>query len=227
MNKETVTLYHGTDARFVRMSKEERMKYLNKCNKVINYLWELFQPLWTTTEVVAITLSNGKIGYVPQKKIEIIASKFTSKEEQIIKCNFFESLHRVEACKKGNSQYQYGDLYLTSSRETALNYARRAFAGGETGLNAYRLIEGAELLQVDGWNNNKEINQTIAEFKQFIGTEEQDEPVVITVNDIDVANLLADTGNPLDANIPQQLYRYVGDYTLDLTTAFYLRKKNG
>lgn len=218
-------LYHGTDARFVRMSKEKRMEYLNKCNKVIDYLWGVFQPLWTTTEVVEITLSNGKIGYVPQKKIEIIASKFTSKEERIVKNNFFESLSRVEAWKKGNAQYQYGDLYLTSLRETAINYARRAFAGGETGLNAYRLIEGAELLQIEGWNNNNDIIQTIAEIIQVIGTKDNDEPVVISIYDIDDDKLFADTGNVLDKGIPQQLFRYVGEYTLDLENAFYLRKR--
>ena len=29
MDEKTKILYHGTDARFVRMSKEERMEYLN------------------------------------------------------------------------------------------------------------------------------------------------------------------------------------------------------
>ena len=224
MDEKTKILYHGTDARFVRMSKEERMEYLNKCNKVIDYLWGLFQPLWTTTVIVEISLPNGEKGYIPQRKIEIIANKFTSKEERIVKCNFFESLSRVEAWKKGNTQYQYGDLYLTSLRKTALNYARRAFAGGETGLNAYRLIECAELLQIDGWNKNDDINKTIIDIKQTIGTADNDEPVVITVTDIDFDKLYADTGNSLDANISQQLFRYVGEYSLDLKNAFYLRK---
>lgn len=219
------TLYHGTDARFVRMSKEERMEYLDKCKKVIDYLWELFQPLWTTTEIIEIPLPNGEKGYAPERKIEIIANKLCSKENRIIKCNFFESLSRVEAWKNGNTQYQYGDLYLTSVRKTALNYARRAFAGGETGLNAYRLIEGAELLQIEGWDKNDDISKIIAEIKQTIGTEDNEEPVVITITDIDKDKLFADTGNSLDANIPQQLFRYVGEYSLDLNNAFYLRKR--
>jgi hypothetical protein len=38
-------LYHGTDARIIEMSEEERVQYLQDCNLVIDALHPLFKPL--------------------------------------------------------------------------------------------------------------------------------------------------------------------------------------
>ena len=40
-----ITLYHGTDARILSMSKEERLQYKKECDLIIDTLYPFFQPL--------------------------------------------------------------------------------------------------------------------------------------------------------------------------------------
>ena len=192
-------LYHGTDARIIRMTEEERNNYLNTCHAVVNYLWDYFKPLYR------------------ERKLEQYKDALSPKDNPYLYANVYEKLSMVDMKNNGCQQYQYGDLYLTSRDYSADNYARRSFAGGEIGLMAYRMIEAAEIIGFDGLYENKAAVADIETIKKF--ALEENEPVIIKVKDLDPKYLQTDTGEPIEwssIRVIPQLYRYDKETVLDI-----------
>ena len=129
--------------------------------------------------------------------------------------------------KNGNQQYQYGDLYLTSSRIKAENYARRSFAGGELGLIAYRMISALEVLSFDNLYSDQNISSVIQMIKSFAEDEVAKSPVVVKAYNLEPKCLLTDEGKIIDWESSDshifQDYRYTQKVKLDLKYADYLR----
>ena len=98
----------------------------------------------------------------------------------------------LEANENGSQYYQYGDLYLTGDKNKARRYALSSFAGGEIGLIAYRLIQGAEILGWDSCNNDESLKKTIESIKSF--AEAQAIPVVIPISDLSLDGFLSYNG---------------------------------
>lgn len=224
MEEKSLILYHGTDARFVRMSKEERMEYLDKCKKVIDYLWELFQPLWQK-EVQQVTLPNGaKIFDSSSRKIEQLKSNFINAGEQELYSRLLSRLSMVDSWKGGSKWYQYDFLCVTGDKEKAERYAKRSFAGGEFGYIAYDLICGAEFLNLFTNEILEEISLYIEEIKIFSNSQE---PIVITIDDLAPEFLYVETSDKPFSEIPSVLikhlsFKYKNEYTLNLDNAYKL-----
>lgn len=192
-----LNLYHGTDARLIAMSKSERCEYLADCNKVIDYLWNIYKPYHLTYEDVETEFNGNKV-YDSVSKLKIYYKDYiTERSDKNLWFNIFDKLSMLQAKEHGNKQYQYGDLYLTGDKNKAIRYAYSLFAGGETGLIAYRLIQGAEII---GWidtDKQCDIYELIGKIKSFATSEPK--PVVLKVKDIDVDKLLLDNGRPLSS----------------------------
>ena len=207
-------LFHGTDARVIRMTESERVHFFGNCKVVIDYLWKFYRPLFLC--------SDGQT-----RKIEEYKDLFVIQNKQYVYDNLLEKLWMVDMWKNGNQQYQYGDLYLTSSRIKAENYARRSFAGGELGLIAYRMISALEVLSFDNLYSDQNISSVIQMIKSFAEDEVAKSPVVVKAYNLEPKCLLTDEGKIIDWESSDshifQDYRYTQKVKLDLKYADYLR----
>lgn len=213
------TLYHGTDARIVSMSVDERKKYFLNCRNAIDNLWELYKPLFQELDSTA---ANQNPWRLPKREIDKYKDLLESKEE-FLYYNLVEKLNMIDYWKQGIQQYQYGDLYLTALKMKAERYAMRSFAGGELGLMVFRLVESADVIGLD-YSQSKEIN-AIERVMQFALDESNYDPVVFELSNVPIKNLLTDEGKPINEKIAPfcQDFRFVGDYNLALEDARHLK----
>lgn len=221
---ETLILFHGTDARLISLSETERCAYIEGCIKAIKHLWSIFKPYYVTQELVE-TVIKGNKAFVLQRKIEMYKEYIINHSDSVYWYNLYEKLSMLEANENGSQYYQYGDLYLTGDKNKARRYALSSFAGGEIGLIAYRLIQGAEILGWDSCNNDESLKKTIESIKSF--AEAQVIPVVIPISDLDMDYLFYETGGSIK-NDNKFLWtimsvRYTKEYTLSLEKAIYIK----
>ena len=205
MEENEYEYYHGTDARFVRMSREQYRDYITRCDEAIAYMWPFYQQL-LSEDPLLLNLEN------------LLSNK--------------DLAHNVrEACfihrryLDGSEQYQYGDLYLTWDLKKAIKYAYGAFVGGEYARKAYRMYQGAQELHFNGWNPNEHVQQIFEEICQY--AEAPHEPVFFKLTHLDLNCLETDMGLPIDFGMEKwwlfaQMVRYKKDVNLDLTKAAYL-----
>ena len=215
-----IPLYHGTDRRMVLMSKEVREKYLKSCMSMIVHLRNILAPYLECEQIEHVRC--GVKMYISEYKIMRFKSLMEERGGKEFWTNFYQTLLLSEAAlnKEENHSgmnFKYGDLYLTGDKNKAINYARRAFAGGEQGLFAYRLIQGTDILGMLHLDS-PEIEQNVNTIKMFAESEPQ--PVVLQVSNIDYDCLLLESGKPVNIDEGFLLkgfsYRYTKPYQLNL-----------
>ncbi len=191
---KSITLYHGTDARIIEMSGDERKQYLADCNLVIDALFPYFKPLFQQEKVEKI-INNEKC-YVYEYGLKKYEKALNDKNGPYGYYNLLEKIMMLDARKNGSGLYQYNDLYLCSSKDTAIRYARRSFAGGEIGLNAIRLIEGVDVITFNDLDLDDNQNRAINRVRDFaeVGNER---PAVVTIENIDINYLTFEDGKEL------------------------------
>lgn len=157
-------MYHGTDARIIRMGSEEIKRIKSKCEDALHYMWTLFKPLYDRDHE---TLKR--------------CLDFDNRPENFYK--LLDKLHCCSAMHNGREEYQYEALYLTNSIERAKGYARRAYAFGEIGEVTYVMYKAAMKIKFKDWNPTEEITDTLEFIKEF--AEEDSEPVVLKLENLD------------------------------------------
>lgn len=194
------TFYHGTDAKALKMSKEQRDIFRNVCNTVADYYWDYF------TE------------YRKKRNILSLRKKLTDPKLPYLFENFQNALKITDKLKSGDKSYELGALYVTNKDYLAVSYSSRAFAFGETGLRAYRFVVAAKKLGI--YDN---LDGTIKQYADFVYRfgEMKEEPVVCTLLDITPSMLLTETGKEVtEDNIMQhQSFRLKKGYELSPSTA--------
>lgn len=220
-------LYHGTDARIIEMSDKERQQYIENCNICIDYLWEQYKP-YLVQEQCQTTI-NGQLAYIQKNKLEQFKDLLTKRGNPYMYINLLTAVNRTECYKSESGLYQYGYLYLTGDKEKAKRYAIDSFAGGELGLNAYRLLEGAFVLGLDMKPKDKDIEYAIKRIKSFAEDVEHHNPILIEVHNIEPEYLLSENGEPINytLNLSHNIlsYRYTKKYKLDLYNAIFLKQR--
>ena len=207
MGKKGLSLYHGTDARMVEMTMEERQQYLACCNLVIDNLYPYYIPLMQQ-ELVERQF-NGQTIYVNEPYLKRYENLLNEKGESNLYSNLYDKLMMIEGRNNGNELYQYNDLYLTDSKQKAMDYARRSYAGGEIGLNAYRFILGAEIINFENYSPNDKFKRAINTIKEF-AKEGNERPVIVTIEDVDIDELFYEDGRRLDDYDIKELYQEGG-----------------
>lgn len=191
-----ITLYHGTDARILSMSKEERLQYKKECDLIIDTLYPFFQPLlkWEKTEIKV----DGKTIFGYEYPLKLKYGKILNeKGGMYMYQNLFEKLAMIDCRNNNAGLYQYENLYLCSSKLTAANYATRSFAGGEIGLIAYRLIQGADIINFENFRPNSNIQSIMNKIREF-AKEGNEKPAIVTIENIDVDYLSFEDGKPIE-----------------------------
>ena len=191
-----ITLYHGTDARILSMSKEERLQYKKECDLIIDTLYPFFQPLlkWEKTEIKV----DGKTIFGYEYPLKLKYGKILNeKGGMYMYQNLFEKLAMIDCRNNNAGLYQYKNLYLCSSKLTAASYATRSFAGGEMGLIAYRLIQGADIINFENFLPNSNIQSIMNKIREF-AKEGNEKPAIVTIENIDVDYLSFEDGKPIE-----------------------------
>ena len=94
-------LYHGTDARLISMSESERCEYLSDCQKVIDYLWDIYKPYYHTQEEVEAERNGNKI-FIIQRKLERYKNYIIEHSNEALWQNLDEKLMMLELKDIGN-----------------------------------------------------------------------------------------------------------------------------
>ena len=198
------TMYHGTDARIVRMSNEKITKLKEQCTEALHYMWSFFKPL-----------------YDKDRETLMRSLYFDNRPEVYYK--LMDKLHCCSAMHNGREEYQYEALYLTNSIERAKGYARRAYAFGEIGEVTYIMYKAAMKIKFKEWNPTEAISNTLNFIKDF--AEEDSEPVVIKIENLDPLYFEMDNGGLISQDMlefePGDMFsfRYVKAIQLDLNYA--------
>ena len=191
-----ITLYHGTDARILSMSKEERLQYKKECNLIIDTLYPFFQPLlkWEKTEINV----DGKTIYGHEYPLKLKYGRILNeKGGMYMYLNLFEKLTMIDCRNNNAGLYQYDNLYLCSSKLGAADYASKSYAGGELGLIAYRLIQGADIINFENFRPNSNIQSIMNKIREF-AKEGNEKPAIVTIENIDVDYLSFEDGKPIE-----------------------------
>lgn len=197
-------MYHGTDARIIRMGSEEIKRIKSKYEDALHYMWTLFKPLYDRDHE---TLKR--------------CLDFDNRPEDFYK--LLDKLHCCSAMHNGREEYQYEALYLTNSIERAKGYARRAYAFGEIGEVTYVMYKAAMIIKFKDWNPTEEITDTLEFIKEF--AEDDSEPVVLKLENLDPLYFEMDNGGLVCQNRlefkPGRVcsFRYVKAIELDLNDA--------
>lgn len=194
-------LYHGTDAKIVRMSQDERNRFFSACQSVIDALWPLFEPMHREScyhrDVVE------RVGMIPP-----------SEKRQRYNC-ITGDISKVAMYKEENKLYEYGDLYLANTIPTAASYAFASKEGGEFGRLANSLLLGAELLEYDlaGLGDGFKVDAGIVRAM----AKQPAEPVLFCFLHLDLRKLFNSTGGKVywkgDTTVE---FRYLGEVELNL-----------
>lgn len=191
-----ITLYHGTDARILSMSKEERLQYKKECDLIIDTLYPFFQPLlkWEKTEIKV----DGKTIFGYEYPLKLKYGKILNeKGGMYMYLNLFEKLKMIDCRNNNAGLYQYDNLYLCSSKLGAADYASKSYAGGELGLIAYRLIQGADIINFENFRPNSNIKSIMDRIREF-AKEGNEKPAIVTIENIDVDYLSFEDGKPIE-----------------------------
>ncbi len=164
------TFYHGTDARTLAMSAEERDSFKKYCKEV----------------------AKGLRPYFPEScKLDL----FKDHLDKDLYLNLGNALDVIDADANGNFSYQHDDFYLTITYEKARNYAYRSSAFGEIGLVAYRLIDAARKMGLKNIGPYS-INDYYKRIISF--AESEPRPIVLTFKGLDISLMETENGKAYD-----------------------------
>ena len=223
---DKLPLYHGTDARILDMSDADRNAFKQDCMKAIDCLWNVFEPYYNTNINIR-TIEDGVVKIVNDKKLIELQPKLRFDEDETIYYNLYEKLTMVSAWKNNNELYKYDSLYLTNSMDRAKNYAHRAYAFGEIGLIAYRLLSAAAMIGFDVCPDDESMKHVLCKIKTF--AEAKREPIVLEFDDYDPEDVKMEDGSELDFSLDDDIirhggwsFRYTGSLAFDKAKRIYI-----
>lgn len=220
---EKPILFHGTDARIVKMSDDER-EYMRQCCKTAgDCLWKHYSQMVKTEARKYKDPKCGEIIIFPQ-----IISDYKQQIEALNIDGLYYGLcwdiNNYISYDNGSALYQYGNIYLTASELTAKKYAYKSFAFGEFGHMIYTMILALPAMNFADWNPTQKESDAINQIVSF--AHGKSEPVVIPVSDYEIENIRSEDGTKKDLDVMLMSHiRYLGKLKLNLEDAEYLKVK--
>lgn len=214
-------LYHGTDARIVRMSKEGRKSFREDCLLAINYIWQFF---------LGSQIVENQHNTVNYKVLESFKENLDNADPGLF-VNLMDALAMNGYRLNGSNLYRYDEGCVNlASENSAKSYAFRSFAFGEIGLMAYRMIQSLDVMCFEEWDPDRSVQNAIDRIKQF--AEDTPQPVIIPMTGLRIRDLEAENGSPVEEMVMAGIFkerfdhkvRYNKDVELTLENAIYLDK---
>lgn len=206
-------LFHGTDARILDMSEEERHAFHSDCESVSNALWSLFEPNALGQETVMDRDSSGNEVLVERDRIDRFRERFEDEgkfRRFVLAVSIFYRSHFLD-----DTLFEHDAVYLTSFRQGAERYAVRAGHFGEIGFVAYHLADAAKRCGF-----RPDCDSLAAKIERIIRFSEAPHyPVVIEVSQYNPDELLGERGEPVSfsrGKVRGCMFRYRGE--MDLRT---------
>lgn len=221
-NIQTQPLFHGTDLRILKMSKEERLKFKAECILAIDYMWQFIGPYNEDVTVKKILPVSPEPVYVRESRLKELEPLLKDEKDHYIYNNLVTAVSCNELRLLGNSKYLYDYTYLTSTPHTAASYASSSWKFGEVGQIAYRFYQAIEKMRPAGWNPSDEIQSIIEKLLSFVN--DKSEPVIVECYDYDLKYLFRDSGRPVnerdyyDGKLRGHYY-YTGELALHIKNA--------
>ena len=198
-------LFHGTDAKIVRLGRDGRAAFIAACNRVIDTLLPYFSRV------------DHKDNPSLTQLLKTIGAMALTEEERRRYDVIYSDIQGIIGSKSGDPQYQYGNFYLAKHWIDAAGYAHRALEGGELGRFANSIILGAEVLGIGTGG----ISDDITLVKGLAA--QPAEPVLFCFRHLDLTKLRSSGGGPVDwGKLGTTYFRYLGDVDLDLDHAAFL-----
>ncbi|MBR3895282.1 MAG: hypothetical protein IKJ35_09110 [Clostridia bacterium] len=161
-----IPLLHGTRRRAITVTPEERERFSSACHRVISFAKRYYD--------------SGKVdwerleGYQREKDVQFLSTVVS---------------------QYNLSDYQYGDFYLTTSYETAIDFS--FYAGGEIGSNAYSQVKGFEAWGIAPDEETDVAAKTVAEeYEKHLDSEK----IVLAFFGVKLADLQTRAGHPILAD---------------------------
>ncbi len=209
---DTPIMYHGTDLRMVSMSEQERINYKNKCFSLAEYLWPNFSECLN-------------LGDFYQELKRVVSKKKGVSEWN----NFWHAINCYSAYINKCQFYQYesGCIYLTNLKFRAEEYARKAFAGGELGMIAYRFQEMAAFIGINLNLQPNALQIALEEIRKMGNSTPQ--PVIFEIRDYHLDKLQFENGKPVPMSLLSSLntgfggsFRYCDQIELNPAAAIFI-----
>lgn len=212
------TLYHGTDMRIASLSKQERYAYKDACLIAVKHLWQFLESYSHLEDPMIFD------------KLDTLKLKLSQEMFPNLFTNLCDKITLYKAYLNGNPRYQYDKdvTYLCSGQVGAQNYAYRAFAGGEIGLIAFRMLEACKAMGLKYDNTDSYTFHSIRKVEDFALSTPQ--PAIIPITDYKKELLFLEDGKSIPSDIYEMLYesgisaslKYCGILKLDLSKAIRL-----
>jgi len=200
------TLFHGTDARILRMSQNEVKAFKKSIQKSLDYLWQFYKPY---------SLDNYHNEYSDKGKRYIMVREI-EKLKTILNDDLYHSVYGAVSLNElrlnGRKQWQYDGLYLTNWDWQAWGYAKRASSFGELGLVAQILITGARKIQFNGWEPDSDTERAMNRIVAF--SEGKPEPVVVILDNLDLKHIKDEGGEDLKEGSMSRVFMYDSEINL-------------
>lgn len=211
-------LFHGTDLRIASLSDQERFAYKDACLVAAKHLWLFFEEY-----------SNFENPLIFDK-LDTLKKKLPQESFPNLCANLLDKLTLYNAYLNGSPRYQYDKkvTYVCSAKNGAQNYANRAFAGGEMGLIAFRMLEACKAMGIKYDNTDSVTLNSIKKVEEFATSAPQ--PAIIPITDYDMELLSFEDGKSIPSNMFEMLFeagtsvslKYCGNIKLDLSKAIRL-----
>ena len=200
-------LYHGTDAKMLGLTADQRATVFSIFSGVIDALWPLYVPLVKQD--------------INMPKLRELVDAMPPSEEKVRCERIAFDVCTANMYKGGSTLYQYGSFYLDISLSQACDYAKLAADGGELGRLAHSLILGANILGLETGDLGEEFARNAGVVLQIADIPA--DPVVFAFDHLKLEKLRSMQDGDVDWLYGRtQHFRYLGEVQLDADHAAHL-----
>ena len=194
----TLHLYHGTDARIVKMTSEDRRSLRENIFKTLDYMWEILMPYY---EPYGLGL-----------KFQLLEKLTDATTLNNLSC----ALNHENARRRGSLEWQCPSniIYLTRDIIQAADYAYDSYVFGELGRNTWDIYKGIKALNLETWHPTVLIVDTLNILKNLAETTPEPVICVIPLSALDMTKLKEDTGKDYDEYSQMFSYEYDDSFLL-------------
>lgn len=250
MIQDSPILYHGTDARIARLSKEEREAIKAGCIRFLDDMYTVLKPYMFPESFRVVEGTRVRC----YDKLEVFKPFLDYDKDEDNYWDFSKALMLNKGRATGSTAWHYGCIYLTKSKGQAIGYADRAYMFGEIGMITFyiysailrmksktRIGRGEVLDEVRKFATDKDIRDAFRIVKTWStdeGTQRAidyvmefskgpKEPVIFEVRGLKYSELQTDRGETVTADYIEfmDVYRCPKDLYLNPADAFALTEE--
>lgn len=232
-------MYHGTDARIARLSKEEREAIKAGCIRFLDDMYSVLKPYMFPESFRVVEGTRVRC----YDKLEIFKPFLDYDKDEDNYWRFSKALMLNKGRATGSTAWHYGCIYLTRNRNQAIGYANRSYMFGEVGMITFyiysailrikskaRIGRGKVLDEIRKFATDKDIRDAFRLIKTWSTDDETQkaidyvmefskatkEPVIFEIRGLKYSDLQDDCGKAITEDYIEfgNVYRYPQELNL-------------